>query len=185
MHRLAGVSRSLFILCTSLLFAAGLAQAQQTEAPPYEHQLDDAQLVDIVISLNEVEVQTNELGAGKAQASEVQEFAQRMVEEHKKALASLQREDLTPEPNEVSQTLRDTGKGLMDMLEQEPAESFDQTFMEIQISLHQTALNLLDYTVIPLIEDNQQREQLIQLRHTVHQHQRDAWKLYRGLDVAE
>jgi len=176
------VSHQILALFAALVLGSQFAVAQEAATPTYERQLDDAQLVDIVIALNEMEVQLSELGAGKTQAKEVQAYAKRMQEDHKKALTKLQRDDLTPQPNEVSQTLRDTNKGLADKLRQEPAEGFDQKFMEIQISLHQSALNLLDYTVIPLIQDNQQRQQLIEMRNTVNQHLRDAWKIYRGLN---
>jgi|SRR5690554_195034 len=182
MRLFSGVSHQILALFAALVLGSQFAVAQEGGAPPYEYQLNDAQLVDIVIALNEMEVETSEVGAGKAQATEVREYAQRMVEEHKQALASLQREDLTPEPNEVSQTLRNTNRGVTDQLEQAPAEGFDKKFMEIQISLHQSALNLLDYTVIPLIQDNGQRQQLIEMRNTVDKHLRDAWKLYRGME---
>ncbi len=182
MRRLVKVSHQILALFVALVLGSQMAVAQEAETSSYERQLDDAQLIDIVIALNEMEVQISELGAGKVKANEVQAYAQRMLEDHKKALASLQRDDLTPQPNEVSQTLRDTNKGLADKLRQAPAEGFDQQFMETQISLHQSALNLLDYTVIPLLQDNQQREQFIELRATVDQHLRDAWKIYRGLN---
>jgi uncharacterized protein (DUF305 family) len=76
---------------------------------------------------------------------EVRSFAQMMVSDHTAALAAardtLQREGITPGENATTRTLRDNSQRAVSSLSTYSGASFDRTYMQSQVDLHQWLLN--------------------------------------------
>jgi len=179
MFQFASLSRLMLILLTLLAVGAGSATAQTAVPEDYEQQLTDARIVAIVMALNELEIQSSNPALTRSTDEDVKNYAQMMTDAHNQKLEALRQLGIEQEPNEVSQTLRDTAKGVQAKLGEQSGGGFDAQYMQLQISLHQNALNLLDYTLIPQTQDNNLRQQLIEMRAKVDNHLQAAWKLYQ------
>ncbi len=185
MYQFASYSRLMFALLTLLAIAPGLANAQTGDPGDYEQQVTDERIVAIVMALNDLEVQSSNPALTRSTNADVKKYAQKMTEAHNKKLETLQQLGIQPEPNEVSQTLRDTSKGVREKLGEQTGTDYDTKYMQVQISLHQNALNLLDYTLIPQTQNNDLRQQLIEMRAEVDKHLQEAWKLYQSVSQGQ
>ncbi len=185
MTQFASFSRLMFALLTLLAVAAGSATAQTAAPGDYEQQLTDARIVAIVMALNELEIQSSNSALTRAINEDVKNYAQMMTDAHNRKLEALRQLGIEQEPNEVSQTLRDTAKGVQAKLGEQTGGGFDAQYMQLQISLHQNALNLLDYTLIPQTQENNLRQQLIETRAEVDNHLQEAWTLYQRVSQGQ
>ena len=185
MFQFASYSRLMFALLTMLAIGAGSAHAQTEDPGDYEQQVTDERLVAIVMALNHLEVQSSNPALTRSTNEDVKQYAQKMTAAHNRKLETLQQLGVEPEPNEVSQTLRDTAKGVREKLGEATGTEFDTKYMQLQISLHQNALNLLDYTLIPQTQDNNLRQQLIEMRAEVDNHLQEAWKIYQSVSQGQ
>ncbi len=157
-----------------------------TKPPVSEVEISDEEIAHVAGTLNQGEIVTSLAAAEKATSSQVKHFARQMVTQHESALAYLEQElkvsDITPKRHRSSSELEANARRLADTLNSEPeGERFDRTYMEAQVSLHESALNLLDSTLIPKAEDKRLQAVLEGMRTTVNQHLEEARRLLRTI----
>jgi len=155
-----------------------------TKPPVSEVEISDEEIAHMAGTLNQGEIVTSLAASEKATSAEVKHFARQMVTQHESALAYLEQElkmsDIKPERHRSSSELEANAQRLADTLNSEPeGDRFDRTYMEAQVSLHESALNLLDSTLIPNAEDKRLQAVLAGMRTTVNQHLEDARRLLR------
>lgn len=107
----------------------------------------------IMTAANEGEVQEGQAAAAKATSSAVRDFANMMVSDHTKALgdarAAFDRNHIVASDNETSRTLRSGAQQTITALNTYSGSSFDRTYMQSQVDVHQWLLSQLDSTFIP------------------------------------
>ncbi|HJQ39858.1 MAG TPA: DUF4142 domain-containing protein [Thermoanaerobaculia bacterium] len=107
----------------------------------------------IVSTANEGEVQQGQAALTAASSAEVREFAQMMVNDHTSALSKARdvfaRNGITPADNDTVRNLRDTGQRTVTNLSSYRGASFDRTYMQSQIDMHQWLLTNMDTVLIP------------------------------------
>lgn len=107
----------------------------------------------IVQTANEGEIQQGQAASSRATSADVRAFAQMMVSDHTAALSAardtFQREGITPGENATTRTLRDNSQRTVANLATFSGASFDRTYMQSQVDLHQWLLNTLDTALIP------------------------------------
>ncbi len=180
-----------WIMIPVVLLLAGCQSSESferdlTQPPVSEVELTDAEIAHVAGTLNQGEIVTSLAASEKAMSSQVKHFARQMVTQHEKALAYLEQElamsDIKPERHRSSNELEANAQRLADALNAEKeGERLDRTYMEGQVSLHETALNMLDSTLIPNAEDERLQVVLASLRTTVNQHLEDARRLLRTI----
>jgi putative membrane protein len=103
----------------------------------------DMKLMEEIAQANIAEVATGKLAQSKAQASEVRQFAARMVDEHSRLLregAALAIAKDMPMPT----TPNATHQAALKQLESMSGEAFDQAYLQQMVKEHQATLQLLN-----------------------------------------
>lgn len=161
MKRISLSGHAFFILASLMGAASANGQAQpntpaqtQAQTPTQDYMLiTDNQIVEIMRVVNQAEIQTSQLAASKATNPQVKEFATQMLSEHKKNMNTqkelVQKANMKPEPNKVSQTLQTDAKTKMTDLKAAKGTDFDRRFMNIQVAMHQKVHDDLTQRLIP------------------------------------
>jgi putative membrane protein len=187
------------LLAACLLFVSACeGQTQQTaesaadgtqaaaEAPRDNPTADGALTADRVASIahtaNEGEVQLGQLAVQRAKDPRVQQFAQRMIDDHSRAnqqLASAQNPG--PVGGPIAAQLQQMTQQTRRSLESAQGGAFDRAYIDSQVRMHTSVLEHLDNTLIPAAPDDQLRTVLQQMRETVAGHLRLAREIQGSL----
>lgn len=110
-------------------------------------ELSDAQIVLVLDTLNQGEVDVAYAALPHLALPEVQTFAQQMITEHTAArqqvLATANTLDLDPKPSSVEQELRREAEMQVEMLHGSDSDALDEAYVESQVAAHAEALTLL------------------------------------------
>ena len=157
------------------LIAADLARA---ESP------SDAQIAEIVVKANQVDVDAGRLAMSKTQSSDVKAFASEMVTAHtqigNQAIALVRKLGVTPEPSVTSHSLEGGGAANIALLNKLDAAHFDRAYVGHEVAYHRQVLAAVDDILIPSAENSELKALLIAVRpifvaHLEHaQHLRDS-----------
>lgn len=128
----------------------------------------DAQIADIVVTANQVDIDAGKLAQSRAQSQEVRDFGQRMVTDHsgvnKSAVELVTKLHVTPEPNATSKALQKGGDANLAALEKLSGAAFDKAYVDHEVTYHQAVLDAVDQTLIPNAHDAQLKALLVKVR---------------------
>lgn len=141
------------IKSTSLMILAALAvPSWQGCALLQQHipglTMSDANLVSVLDSIDEGEIETARLAMDKASAPEVRAFAGRILNEHRslgEANARLATQlSLEPEPPALASDMKEAHDDAMQELRAKTGPSFDRAYVRHEIQQHVQAFNFLE-----------------------------------------
>jgi putative membrane protein len=136
--------------------------------------MSESDIAAIVTAANEGEIQQGQTAASQATNADVRAFAQMMVTDHTNALNMgrdvFSRRNITPSDNDISRTLRSGSQQTVSALTTYTGSSFDRTYMQSQVDLHQWLLNTLDTNLIPSAHSTDVRNLLQTQRASVAMH---------------
>lgn len=148
-------------------------------------QLSDAQVIKVVSTANQGEIAAAQVALPAAHVAAVASFAQMMVTDHSMAnqqtLALVSTKHIPPERSDVSDKLEDEAAALLVKLSSTPSASFDATYMQSQVQMHQEVLNLIDHQLLPSASDADLKALLNTTRATVEAHLTQAQTISAGL----
>lgn len=109
----------------------------------------DANVVDVLTTANQGEVDYSQLGVDKATNASVKQFAQMMVKDHGAMLDAVKnlstKLNVTGAPNDkVADLQKESQKDITDLNGKKVGKDFDHEFMEEQVDMHQETLDLLN-----------------------------------------
>jgi putative membrane protein len=140
--------------------------------------LTDTEVAGVMLEANTGEVGAGQVAATRAAAMPVQDFAQRMINEHSAANRSLSmlldQQSITPADSPVRRMLGATAHDAVDMLWATPAGSFDRVYMQSQVDMHTMVLTLVDTVLLPSVTNAALRGAVMEMRATVVMHLADA-----------
>ena len=130
-----------------LMLTAGFASAQ--EGAP-----NDAQIAQIVVTANQVDIDAGKLAQTKATNAEVKQFADTMIKDHgavnKQATDLVTKLKVKPEENATSRSLAQGGRdNLAHLKELKKGGEFDKAYVDHEVAYHQAVIDALDKTLIP------------------------------------
>lgn len=142
-------SIALIVTATTLAaFSTVHAQTGDAAAPP-----NDAQIAQIVLTADTVDVNYGELAVKKTRDTEVKNFAETMIRDHtavnEKAAVLAKKISLTPEASETSKSLASNGHKELATLKKMHGAEFDKAYIDNEISYHEAVIGVLDSTLIP------------------------------------
>jgi putative membrane protein len=130
------------------LFSTARAQTSEPAAPP-----TDAQIAQIVLTADTVDVDSGKLAVKKTSNAEVKAFAETMIRDHtavnEKAGALAQKISLTPEGSEMSRSLKSNGHKELATLKTLHGAGFDKAYVDNEVSYHEAVIGALSSTLIP------------------------------------
>ena len=128
----------------------------------------DAQIAQIVVIANQVDIDAGKLAASKAQAPEVKAFAEQMVTDHsavnKAAGELVQKLHVTPEASATSETLQEGGEKNVAKLQTLTGGALDKAYIDHEVAYHQAVLQAMDKTLIPDAQNAELKALLVKVR---------------------
>lgn len=150
--------------------------------------LDDGDVVATLSAADQAEIRPSELARERAENSQVRQFAERMVTEHRALSDSLrmfaQRENLTAQETALSRQMQSQTDTTLQRLEGLSGAEFDRAYMEFMERSHQNALQTIDTQLLRAVQDPELRTALQrQVRPAVAGHLEEARELRSQLGM--
>jgi putative membrane protein len=146
--------------------------------------LSDAQILLVLDTLNQGEVEEAYAALPRLSAAEVKAFAQLMVTHHSAARQSIADTatalNEAPTPSDTQAELKDEAEAQVSRLRTTPTASLDATYVDLQVRAHAEALTLLD-ALATAADAAELATLLATLKTTVQQHYERAQQLQAAL----
>ena len=155
-------------------------------AAPAGPALGDPEIVAILAASDTAEIQPSLLALQKAQNTSVQEYAQRMVNDHGMLSDSLramaQQNNLAPAPSPTSQQMQSQTQTTLQTLQGLTGAAFDSSYVQAMADSHQLALTTIDSQLLPSTQNPQLRTAIEQkVRPAVAMHLEQIQQIQRSL----
>jgi putative membrane protein len=148
--------------------------AAPAPAPAPAATYSDAQIAGIVLALNKGEIEQAKTAQKNAKNPKVKAFASKMVSDHTdadhKENALLKKKKLTSADSDKSSGLTSDAMSMNDSLKAQKGADFDKSYIDMQVKMHQDALNLIDNTLLAQVQDPDQKALLTAIRGKVADH---------------
>jgi putative membrane protein len=135
---------------------------------------NDAQIAQIVVTANQVDIDAGKLAAGKAQSAQVQAFGKQMVTDHsavnKAAVQLVTKLQVTPEPSATSGSLQQGGAENIAKLQTLSGSAFDRAYIDHEVAYHEAVLQAMDKTLIPDAQNAELKALLVKVRPAFEAH---------------
>lgn len=129
----------------SLLLIGGLGAFAQAPSDP--------QIVEIVQTANEIDIDVAKLALKKTHDSQVKEFANQMISDHtnlKKSVSNLAKKlGVTPGQSSTSRELRQQAADETKKLKSLQGKAFDKEYVTHEVAFHQAVIDAATKTLIP------------------------------------
>ena len=166
-----------FAVVAATLILSATASAQSA--------LTDPQIVAIVATANQVDIDAGKLAESKASAKEVKDFARLMVTDHtgvnKTAKDLAAKLKVTPESNATSKSLQQGGDKNLATLKGLNGAEFDRAYVEHEVAYHQAVLDAVDQSLIPGAKNEELKALLVKVRPAFVAHLEHAKQLQSSL----
>jgi putative membrane protein len=139
---------ALTITAALAAFTTVRAQTAPAAAPP-----NDAQIAQIVLTADTVDVDYGKLAVKKTKNAEVKAFAETMIRDHTavndKAAALAKKINLTPEASDTSKSLKSDGDKMMAKLKGMHGAEFDKAYIDNEVAYHESVIGALNTALLP------------------------------------
>ena len=136
-------------ITTAALAAFTIVHAQTAPAAPP----NDAQIAQIVLTADSVDVDYGTLAVKKTKNAEVKAFAETMIRDHTavnaQAIALAKKLGMTPEPSDTSKSLKSDGEKEMAKLKAMRGAEFDKAYIDNEVAYHESVIGALDKVLLP------------------------------------
>jgi putative membrane protein len=150
------------LLTAALMSLSASASFAQAAGP------NDAQIAAIVVTANQVDIDAGELAKSSAKSADVKKFAQLMITDHggvnKQAVELVTRLKVTPEENDTSRSLKQSGEANIARLKTLKGAAFDKAYVDNEVAYHQAVLDAVDKTLIPSAKNGELKALLVKVR---------------------
>jgi putative membrane protein len=135
----------------------------------YAQNPSDAQIAQIVVTANQVDIDAGKLAESKATSADVKAFAKQMVTDHsgvnKQATALVKKLHVKPEPSDTSKSLAQGGKDNVAKLKgMKKGPAFDKAYIDHEVDYHQAVLDAMDKTLVPSAQNAELKDLLVKVR---------------------
>lgn len=140
--------KSIALIVTSAALAAFTTIHAETAAAP-----NDAQIAEIVLTADTVDVDYGKLAVKKTSNPEVKAFAETMIRDHsavnEKVEALAKKLGVTAEASDTSKSLKTNGHKELTKLKALDGAEFDKAYVDNEVGYHEAVIGVLDKTLIP------------------------------------
>ncbi len=131
----------------------GVAQAQAQTDKPAAAAPNDAQIAEIVVVANQVDIDAAKLAKGRAKDPAVKDFAKTMIRDHesvnKQAKALVKKLKVKPQPSDMSRSLAKGGKENLAALKKAKGAAFDKAYIDHEVTYHEQVIDAVNSTLLP------------------------------------
>lgn len=168
-----------------------LITALSLSAPAFQQdkEVTDPQIAGIVVTANQIDVDTGKLAKSRAKSSDVKQFAEQMITDHtavnQQAAALARKLNVTPQESGVSKSLRAAAQDAMNKLKGLKGAQFDKAYVDHEVAYHQQVLDAIDSLLIPKAQNAELKDLITKVRPAIQAHLDHARHLQSTLKVAE
>lgn len=159
--------KKLLVLAIALI-APTFAAVAETAA------LNDAQIVGIVMAVNQAEINVGNLAQATSSHPEVKAFGDRSAGEHNESDSLFNdwanKANITPQSSSISDGLKADGEKYLEKLKKLSGILFDLDYMGHEVESHQQALDLWDKKLIPNARNEELKSLLSTMRPRLETH---------------
>ena len=178
-------SHSRLFIVTAGLIASGLAFGQTSEAAKAPA-VSDAQIAQIVVTANAIDIKNGEIALKQSKTPAVTEFAHLMIRDHtaanNNAVALVTRLKVTPAAS-------DTSKGLQREADSEQARlgslhgaEFDHAYLQNEVAYHKQVIGAINTVLIPNAQNAELKKTLVDVEPAFEAHLAHAEHTLAALD---
>lgn len=146
------ISKSTPIMLLLGLATAGIARAQAA-AP------SDAQIVGIVVTANQIDIDAAKLALQKSKNQQVRDFAQQMIDDHtalgKNVGDLVKKLNVTPANGDTSNTLKQQAAAETTKLNSLSGRAFDREYINHEVAYHKAVIDAVGDTLIPNAQNSE------------------------------
>ncbi|MFO0614127.1 MAG: DUF4142 domain-containing protein [Polyangiaceae bacterium] len=147
--------------------------------------LDDPQIVATLIALNQGEVDQAAIAVKSAKDDKVKKFADHMTMDHsqwKKDVEDVAKKaSITQKSGDVTAKLEKESNDLVSKLKGTAPDAFDATYIDSQVTVHQTAIDLIDQRLMKDVKNADLKKAVETAREKIQGHLEDAKTIQAGL----
>lgn len=148
-----------------------VAEAEPESTTP---QLNDAQIAHIVVVANQIDVNYGKIALEKATNPEARQYAETMIKDHeaiiKTASDLAQKLGVTPEDNEVSQSLLSGETETSAKLKEAAGSAFDKAYIDNEVAYHEAVINAVKTLLIPQTQNEELKQALVSVSPLLDHH---------------
>jgi len=119
----------------------------------------DPQIVGIVVTANQIDIDHAKLASSKSRNKEVRDFAQQMVTDHEalqKSVSDLGAKlNVTPADSDTRNSLKSQAQQTTEKLSALNGRAFDKAYIDNEVSYHQAVINAVSSVLIPNAQNAQ------------------------------
>lgn len=167
-------------------FIATAALALSAHAAPPPAVLSDAEVLGLLATANDAEINAGQVGINKGQRQLVKDFALKMVTDHTannlKIVETETKSTIKRVDSDVSRELKKNADAAIDNLKNAKDADFDKAYIDGQVMMHQELLNSLDQSLIPNAQNADVKAYLTDTRVVVEAHLKEAQSIQASLN---
>lgn len=147
--------------------------------------VDDAEIAQIVVTANGIDVKQGEQALERASDARVKRFAETMIADHtavnRSAVELVTRLGVTPRASDVSRSLEASAAETMETLSAKAGAEFDRAYIANEVRYHRVVLEALDNLLIPNASNAELKKTLEGVRPAFEAHLRHAESIQAAL----
>lgn len=159
------------------------AQEQAKAKQPVQ---SDGEALAVMMAVNDSEVQMGEMAKKNAESAEVKQFAGMLSTQHQQGMSKLRnvqaKTKIELKDNDVAKMVKDDASQDMATLRDKKGKEFDRLYMDSQVRLHKTSLDLIDTRVLPGVANGEVKTTINEMRRQVNDHLAKAESILKKLD---
>jgi putative membrane protein len=140
------ISNAVFVLFAGSLLLSACASVEEVMPLMMSH----ANVLAVLDTVDEMEVDAGELGKNKAASPSVRSFASRLIQEHRGSIQGRKRlaekMDVEPQKPQLAEALELRRMESKSLLENKSGRDFDEAYIRDQIMVHEQMVKLLQDT---------------------------------------
>jgi putative membrane protein len=126
--------------------------------------LSDAEVASVAVVANQIDISYAELAKEKSKDTEVLNFAQTMINDHKavigQAVALVTKLKVTPQDNATSQKLLSDAEKTKKVLSSKSGKAFDKAYIDNEVAYHKAVIAAVEGLLIPEAENKELKDLL-------------------------
>jgi len=158
-----------------MFFALALMYSPFVIAEPDDKgKLNDGEILQIVVTANQGDIENGELARKKASNKQVRAFANRMIKErtdlNKEAKVIVAKLKKPTEESTISKDMKADGTNTQDHLRNLNGSEFDKAYIDAEIKHNQKLIDVADNTLLPNVKDEALKALLTKVRPALAAH---------------
>ena len=160
-------------------FVLALPLAALAQAP------SDPQIAWIVVTANQIDVDSGKLAKSRSKNKQVQQFAQQMITDHtavnKQASALVKKLGVKPQDSDTAKSLKKEAAQNMANLKKLKGAKFDKAYIDHEVAYHDEVLGAIDKVLIPSAQNAELKGLIEKVRPAIAAHLEHAKQIQESL----